>query len=196
MLSLRIRTCCRETDLKQNEDAAKFTADEDAKLKALKAENTPWKQINEQIPGHGVTALKARFKEINSTDNAGNDNKDKPTEDKKNEQNDNQKKKQNQGQNANQQPKKDKQQQQQKQQQKASSDRKNGDEARFTMQEWITLQEDDMFSFGELQCLSELLMRDQHQTWDRVASAFFDKTGRRIYPHDIRDKFQAMMQME
>lgn len=65
-------------------------------------------------------------------------------------------------------------------------------EARFTMGEWVTLQEDDLFSFGELQCLSELVMRDQNQTWLRVAASFYDKTGRRVHPEDIREKFEQM----
>lgn len=65
-------------------------------------------------------------------------------------------------------------------------------QAAFTMQEWQTLQEDDLFSFGELQCLSELMMRDERHRWVRIASAFYDKTGRRVHPEDIREKFAEM----
>lgn len=68
-------------------------------------------------------------------------------------------------------------------------------EARFTMGEWMTLQEDDLFSFGELQCLSELIMRDEHQRWLRIASVFADKTGRRVHPDDIREKFEEIGRM-
>ena len=68
-------------------------------------------------------------------------------------------------------------------------------QARFTMNEWQTLQEDSLFSFGELQCLSELIMRDQSQTWLRIAAAFYDKTGRRVHPEDIREKFESMAAM-
>ncbi|TKA69365.1 hypothetical protein B0A55_06157 [Friedmanniomyces simplex] len=71
----------------------------------------------------------------------------------------------------------------------------HGGEARFTMIEWLTLQEDSLFSFGELQCLSELIMRDQNQTWLRIAAAFYDKTGRRVHPDDIREKFEEMARM-
>ncbi|TKA62958.1 hypothetical protein B0A55_10650, partial [Friedmanniomyces simplex] len=71
----------------------------------------------------------------------------------------------------------------------------HGGEARFTMNEWLTLQEDSLFSFGELQCLSELIMRDQNQTWLRIAAAFYDKTGRRVHPDDIREKFEEMARM-
>jgi len=76
----------------------------------------------------------------------------------------------------------------------AGSRRSNG-EARFTMKEWLTLQEDDLFSFGELQCLSELIMRDQSQTWLRIASSFYDKTGRKVHPEDIQEKFEQMAAM-
>lgn len=56
----------------------------------------------------------------------------------------------------------------------------------------MTLQEDELFSFGELQCLSELIARDRDYTWDRVASAFADRTGRRVHEDDIRDKFAEL----
>jgi hypothetical protein len=68
-------------------------------------------------------------------------------------------------------------------------------ETRFTMTDWLTLQEDDMFSFGELQCLSELIGKDLSQSWQRVAAKFFDLTGRRIHPDDVRDKFERMAVM-
>ncbi|KAK3672503.1 hypothetical protein LTR78_007553 [Recurvomyces mirabilis] len=77
---------------------------------------------------------------------------------------------------------------------KAQSVRSNG-EARFTMGEWLTLQEDDLFSFGELQCLSEIIMKDQKQTWVRIAAKFYDLTGRRVHPDDIREKFEGMAGM-
>jgi hypothetical protein len=63
------------------------------------------------------------------------------------------------------------------------------------MTDWLTLQEDDMFSFGELQCLSELIGKDLGQSWQRVAAKFFDLTGRRIHPDDVRDKFERMAVM-
>lgn len=66
---------------------------------------------------------------------------------------------------------------------------KAGSEARFTMNEWVTLQEDDLFSFGELQLLSELIAKYDTDRWQLIASRFFDKTGRRVHPDDVRDKF-------
>ena len=68
-------------------------------------------------------------------------------------------------------------------------------ETRFTISDWLTLQEDDMFSFGELQCLSELIGKDLGQSWQRVVAKFFDLTGRRIHPDDVREKFERMALM-
>lgn len=68
----------------------------------------------------------------------------------------------------------------------------NNGEARFTMNDWLTLQEDDIFSFGELQCLSELIAKDMNQGWQRVAAKFFDLTGRHVHPDDVREKFESM----
>ena len=76
---------------------------------------------------------------------------------------------------------------------KQSSNKGNAtNEARFTMNDWLTLQEDDIFSFGELQCLSELIAKDMNQGWQRVAAKFFDLTGRRVHPDDVREKFESM----
>jgi hypothetical protein len=65
-------------------------------------------------------------------------------------------------------------------------------EPRFTLNQWRYLHEDDMFSFGELQCLCEIALRDENQRWLRIASIFRDKTGRAIHPEDIRAKFAEM----
>ncbi|OTA24036.1 hypothetical protein BTJ68_13269 [Hortaea werneckii EXF-2000] len=70
-----------------------------------------------------------------------------------------------------------------------------GDETRFTLTEWLTLQSDNLFTISELQFLSEIIMRDQNQTWLRIASVFYDKTGRKVHPEDIREKFERMAGM-
>ena len=70
-----------------------------------------------------------------------------------------------------------------------------GDETRFTLSEWLTLQSDNLFTISELQFLSEIIMRDQNQTWVRIASLFYDKTGRKVHPEDIREKFERMAGM-
>ncbi|KAK6395430.1 hypothetical protein LTR65_000901 [Meristemomyces frigidus] len=224
-------------------DGVTWTAEEDARLKALKAENKSWKEIIEEM-GRPKHELVARFKEIKDTD-AGEEQKDgagkKGGEGGKKDKNkgggganDDGGGTKNDGEGKGKKNKKgDKQQQQTAEEKKAAglkiaaekkkekeeaekkaaaddkkktSQRSSGGkaasaagsgkgEARFTMGEWMTLQEDSLFSFGELQCLSELIMRDQNQTWLRIAAAFYDKTGRRVHPDDIREKFEEMAAM-
>ncbi|KAI4728302.1 hypothetical protein E4T49_03931 [Aureobasidium sp. EXF-10728] len=62
----------------------------------------------------------------------------------------------------------------------------------FTLQTMPSLAEDDLFSFGELQALSELISKDMEGMWQRVSAAFFGMTGRRIAAEDIRDKFAGL----
>lgn len=62
----------------------------------------------------------------------------------------------------------------------------------YTLATTPSLTEDDLFSFGELQALSELIGKDMQRMWQRVSAAFFDMTGRRIAAEDIRDKFEGL----
>ncbi|EME49068.1 hypothetical protein DOTSEDRAFT_76495 [Dothistroma septosporum NZE10] len=75
------------------------------------------------------------------------------------------------------------------------SRRSHRSEAKFTMREWMTLQEDELFNFGELQLLTELINKNPDRSWLTIASLFMDKTGRRVHPDDIRDKFDEMARM-
>lgn len=179
-----------------------FTAEEDDKLKSMKADSKTWKEIAAEMK-RPQNQLKARFKELNKNEGAdGNEVKDKGAKAKQSQAN-----KQS-GANA-----KNKSQDQQNKaaDQKNDVKRKNkgegnagkatgaihgNGEARFTMGEWLTLQEDDFFSFGELQCLSELLVRDDGQKWLRIASSFYNKTGRRVHPDDIKEKFEELASLE
>ncbi|KAI4835469.1 hypothetical protein E4T44_08539 [Aureobasidium sp. EXF-8845] len=62
----------------------------------------------------------------------------------------------------------------------------------YTLATEPSLTEDDLFSFGELQALSELIGKDMEGTWQRVSAAFFGMTGRRIAAEDIREKFEGL----
>ncbi|KAI5251269.1 hypothetical protein E4T42_04416 [Aureobasidium subglaciale] len=62
----------------------------------------------------------------------------------------------------------------------------------YTIKTMPSLAEDDMFSFGELQALSELISKDMEGMWQRVAAAFFGMTGRRVAAEDIREKFSGL----
>ncbi|KAF2214734.1 hypothetical protein CERZMDRAFT_82667 [Cercospora zeae-maydis SCOH1-5] len=74
----------------------------------------------------------------------------------------------------------------------AGSVRSTGTSIKFTMSEWRRLQEDDFFSFDELQLLCQLIGKKGQSSWLGIASAFHDKTGRRVHPDDIREKFEAV----
>jgi hypothetical protein len=62
----------------------------------------------------------------------------------------------------------------------------------YTLATEPSLTEDNLFSFGELQALSELIGKDMEGMWQRVSAAFFSMTGRRIAAEDIREKFEGL----
>ncbi|KAI5274199.1 hypothetical protein E4T47_02723 [Aureobasidium subglaciale] len=64
----------------------------------------------------------------------------------------------------------------------------------YTIKTMPSLAEDDMFSFGELQALSEVISKDMEGMWQRVAAAFFGMTGRRVAAEDIREKFSGLQE--
>lgn len=66
---------------------------------------------------------------------------------------------------------------------------------KFTLREWQTLYEDDLFSLDELCCLAGIMRRERDWTWRRVASAFADRTGRYVHPEDVREKFERLWEM-
>lgn len=162
-----------------------FTAEQDATLAKMKAENKSWKDIAAET-GKPQWALKQRFKELNAAGNKGGDGKAAAKEDKDKQNNDKEKGKG-------------------KQPAKTTKINGNGagnsngngggaEETRFTMAEWRTLQEDDTFSFDELQLVAEILQDDGAQRWRRIAAKFYNVTGRRIAADDFRDKFEPLME--
>ncbi|KAG9576952.1 hypothetical protein KCU77_g13361, partial [Aureobasidium melanogenum] len=62
----------------------------------------------------------------------------------------------------------------------------------YTIKTMPSLAEDDLFSFSELQALSELIGKDMEGMWHRVSATFFSMTGRRIAAEDIREKFAGL----
>ncbi|KAI5369271.1 Putative SANT/Myb domain-containing protein [Septoria linicola] len=74
----------------------------------------------------------------------------------------------------------------------AGSVRSTRSSVKFSIREWRALQEDEFFSFEELQILCQLIGKHGDRSWLGIASAFHDKTGRRVHPEDIREKFEAM----
>ncbi|KAF2496727.1 hypothetical protein BU16DRAFT_580805 [Lophium mytilinum] len=60
----------------------------------------------------------------------------------------------------------------------------------------VELEEDDNFSQDELVMLCRLLHRDQRNLWLRIASQFYDKTGRKVHPMDIKEKLTGVAAAE
>ncbi|TKA80153.1 hypothetical protein B0A49_00759 [Cryomyces minteri] len=164
----------------QTEDEAfsnDFTRAQDAKLLRLKAEGKQtWKEIASAL-GKSQSQVKNRYKDI------------KPAEDKAGEATS--KAEKNKGNAAKGKGAKE-----------GSKNAKNhaggdaraaskpyDDDIKFSLEEWKVLNEDDVFSFKELQLLAAIMFKDVDEQCMRVASRFFDKTGRRIHPHDVREKF-------
>ena len=162
-----------------------WTPEQDATIKAMKAEGKTWAEIGAAV-GHSKSTVQGRYKQLQNADagDAAAVKKDEGGEKKddkaKKDGGDDKKDK-----HADKPAKGDK-----KAPTKAEST--HGSTVRFGMNEWLTLQEDDTFSFGELQCLSEIVMRDEGQRWLRIASAFADKTGRRVHYETVRTKFAEM----
>lgn len=176
---------------------ADFTEDDDKLLKQLWAKGTSWKQLKKQLPGKSKDLIEVRWKEIGGDDTSKEQSKpmERKPEERKPEESKSEEPK----------PKEKKRDEAKREPSvKAASvkapsvvskARSHRSEARFTMSEWMTLSEDELFTFQELQLLSRIIMRDPSQSWLRVASNFHDKTGRRIHPDDIREKFEAMAAM-
>jgi hypothetical protein len=68
-------------------------------------------------------------------------------------------------------------------------------EVKFTLNEWMTLQEDDLFTFQELKLIATIMAKNPQHSWLGVASLFYDETGRRVHPEDMRDKFLTIADM-
>lgn len=189
-----------------------MTAEDDEKLKSLKAENRSWKEIAKEMKKpQGV--LKDRWKEIDpNKDGGGSGKKDDAGAEEE-------AKKKGEGKDDDKPAGADEPKQMTKKEKKAAAKAAKEEAAAQPAEEpkpasndggggsnkgaakpaskapsragsaWVTLQEDDLFSFGELQLLSELIARYDVDRWGIVASRFFDKTGRRVHPDDVRDKF-------
>ena len=186
---------------------AQFTAGQDAKLREMKAEGKTWKDIHAEIPEHGLSALKARFKDINKdgNDNAGAEAKklEGTKKDGGGKKGDNEKKADGDGGKG-----EEKKDENKKGENKQGGGKKGSGEkeepskagskgsAKFGMKDMITLQEDDMFNFEELRILAGMVVNDESNRWLRIASRFFDKTGRRVSADDIREKFEEMVRMK
>ena len=144
-----------------------FLAADDAWLKKMKAEQMSWKRIAAKM-GRAEHEIKTHWKEIRTDDAA-------PATPKK--------------------PAREADEAVPTKHKKSPADAgtakpKPAPAAPSESEDYITLYEDDFFSAVELRLLADLMMRDDARRWLRISSAFFDKTGRRVHPDDVRERFE------
>lgn len=168
----------------ENEEKA-FTEEQDAQLIKMKQENKSWKEIAAEM-GKPQWLLKQRFKEIKPKDEKGGQKeekskgKDKAVEkqasihDGKHIAHHSEKTKVKKADN--------------KEASKAQDIHKGKTKAKYTRSEWMTLTEDDSFTYKDLETLAGIVSQDNDEKWDRISSRFFDYTGRRVHPEDIKRK--------
>ncbi|KAI9655369.1 MAG: hypothetical protein M1821_005516 [Bathelium mastoideum] len=65
-------------------------------------------------------------------------------------------------------------------------------EPAFTLPQWKELAGDDMFDVEELDMLAKLVRKDKDRQWLRIASGFYDRTGRRVHERDIEERFEGL----
>ncbi|KAF2838771.1 hypothetical protein M501DRAFT_992721 [Patellaria atrata CBS 101060] len=179
----------KEEDKKS--DPHSFTEEEDTQLRELKASNTSWKEISKTLD-KPIGVLKKRFHELE----AKNETQSKdPEPDPKAE-----------AAKAKAEAKKARAEEKKAKESiakwadeakaatvmpeaKASSKAGSSKAGSATMAPTVvTLEADEYFSFDELVLITELMRKDYSGLWQRVSSMFYNKTGRRIHPLDIKEK--------
>ena len=200
------------------EETPNFTTEQDARLLEMKADGkSTWKQIAAEL-SKSPNDLKKRFKELKAGGNAdrggeggdkeegGGGDKDEGGGDGKsggegggdNEEGGNERKGGGGGDVVDEGTGKKKKDRKGKGKEKAVNVNKSGPvgetgaEPAFTLSEWRELTRDDEFSPEELQILADLVKKDREREWLRIASGFYDKTGRRVHEDDIKEKFAEL----
>ncbi|KAL9089614.1 MAG: hypothetical protein Q9165_005646 [Trypethelium subeluteriae] len=74
----------------------------------------------------------------------------------------------------------------------AAPEGEGGSESALREPQWKEWMQDELFSFEELQILSELVRKDKEREWLRIASGFYDKTGRRVHVDDVQERFAGL----
>jgi hypothetical protein len=186
----------------QQPEVTDFTATQDAKLKAMKAEGKTWAEITKEL-GRSKQTLLNRYRQIKDDTDA---DKDKPNpEPKSNESNDKAKDaahkdgkkhtdKQEKGKDIKAQPAATAAKDAQKKTDQKKADQKTTQAASNVAQVGspTILEEDDMFTGEELWIIVQIMNHDTESTWKRISSRFADKTGRHVHPEDLREKFEVV----
>ncbi|KAI9880360.1 MAG: hypothetical protein M1830_003971 [Pleopsidium flavum] len=173
--------------------APTFTPEQDAQLLDLKSKNTSWKQISIMMDGKPQWELRNRFKEL-STPKA---------EEKKEEEG--------KGKNGEEEEKKKKEEERKKKEEegraKAAERKKKAEEngkgdgkkeggggegkAAESEEAKVIFVADGKFNIDEMVLLHRLSERYDNRKWLEIASKFFDTTGRRVHPDELRTAFHG-----
>jgi hypothetical protein len=184
----------KKDDAKKNEqgDSTPFTADENAKIRELMGQGMGAAKIAHNMDGRTRAEVGKRIGELKKQDGDAGGNTKGDDEPKEGAQKDNSKSDDTKGKDKKRNKSSNKQESKPKAGKPASVAGSAYSEVKFTMGEWLTLQEDDEFTFRELQFLSELIGKHPDWSWLQIASRFADKMDRRVHPEDIREKFLQM----
>lgn len=182
-------------------NASGFTPEQDAQLLKMKEDNKMWKDIGREL-GKTVKEMKARYRVINP--NQGDEaHGGKPQNQSKGEK---QEKKQQQGSKKGQ-----KQHDGGTNKGKTAKGKRNNAPAAAAAApltspavpgppasvvaasaktNFFAVEEDELLTFGDILTLMEILDYDKQHLWERAASKFYDRTGRRVLPSDIRQRLR------
>lgn len=167
----------KKDETNKSVDVAVFTPEQDLQLLQLKLQNKTWRDISHQM-GKPAGLLRHRFREIKPSGvdtalkNKGRHDMDKHE------------------------GKKDyerlwrerKQEYQRKQSSPPATAYPPASVISSATLGVFQLEEDENFSYGEIQTLVEILDADMSMVWDRMASNFYSVSGRRVLPSVIKEK--------
>ncbi|KAG8625796.1 hypothetical protein KVT40_006197 [Elsinoe batatas] len=179
-----------------NSDADTWTPEQDAKLIELKAANKSWKDIATEM-SKPRASLTARWKEINpaTTDAQNKDTKDTNTP-SANAEKKTPEHQQSSGADHLKQSKPSKPQPLSSPPPAPSPSGPRANEPLLTLKAYAALLSEDaaFFSHSELNQLWDLRDEaDDEGKWERLASGFYDATGRRVHEGDVRGKVERML---
>ncbi|KAF1356734.1 hypothetical protein BDV97DRAFT_418065 [Delphinella strobiligena] len=173
-----VKNDAKKVEANEPAGVAVFTPEQDAQLLLLKLQNKTWRDISQQM-GKPAGVLRHRFREIKPSrfDTAAAVSKRRHDKGKYEGKHDNERRK-----------KERKQEHERRQSSTAASAYAPASVTSSATLGVFQLEEDEDFSYGELQALFEILDADMSMVWDRVASTFYNNSGRRVLPSVIKGK--------
>lgn len=172
-----VKNDAKKDEANEPTDVAVFTPEQDAQLLLLKLQNKTWRDISQQM-GKPAELLRHRFREVKPSGfDATTENKRRHDKDKHEGKKDYERL-----------WKERKQEYQRKQSSPPATAYPPASVISSATLGVFQLEEDENFSYGEIQALVEILDADMSMVWDRVASNFYSISGRRVLPSVIKEK--------